>query len=202
MNRKTPRFAISALAATTLAGCLASIGATPGIADPTTTTTATAKATAMAATQQMSGPSLTSHQVGTTPAGTQVDLVCYVHGQKVLGQDAPKYNIYGATPTAAVADRFKNYVIDQGYATIAEISWSDPTAAGAQPGDVIAYDWDNGSDGVIDHLAIVVATADDGRPVVAQHSPSELRPWNTDEKGEALFQKYKESRAYVLHEIA
>lgn len=300
MHRKTLKSATSVMAAAILAGGLASMGTTPATADPTATTTP-AKVTVMADTQQMSGPSLASHQVGTSPAGTQIDVVCYTRGQKVqgyfsssipggwddlwyrhttgvwsadvdletgsndpvtppcptrkfnpanavlyaldhvgdtdalgsdctyfvssawwyaglprsdqwtdgvtqkvLGQDAPKYNIYGATPTAAVADRFKNYVINQGYAAITEISWSDPTAAGAQPGDVIAYDWNNGADGVIDHLAIVTSIADDGRPVVAQHTPSDRRPWNTDPKGIELLKlpQYKGARAYLLREIA
>lgn len=300
MNRKTLRSATGVVVAAIIAGGLASVGTTPAVADPAATT-ATAKATVMADTQQMSGPSLASRQVGTSPAGTRLDLVCYTHGQKVqghfsssipggwddlwyrdttgvwqadvdletgsnapvtpacpdrmfnpamavlyaldhvhdtdalgsdctyfvssawwyaglprsdqwtdgatqkvLGQDAPKYNIYGATPTAAVADRFKNYVISQGYATITEISWSDPTAAGAQPGDVIAYDWNNGADGVIDHLAIVTNIADDGRPAIAQHTPSRRRPWNVDDKGIELPQvpQYKGARAYLLREIA
>lgn len=300
MNRKTLRSATSVVVAAIIAGGLASVGTTPAMADPAATT-GTTKATVMADTQQMSGPSLTSPQVGTSPAGTELDLICYTHGQrvqgyfspsnpsgwddlwyrdskglwypdvdletgsndpvtpacparmfnpanavlyaldhyreksflqsdctyfvssawwyaglprsdqwtdgatqKVLGQDAPKYNIYGATPTAAVADRFKNYVINQGYATITQISWPDPTAGGAQPGDVIAYDWNNGADGVIDHLAIVTNVAHDGRPVVAQHSPSRRRPWNVDEKGTALLQvsQYKGARAYLLREIA
>ena len=116
----------------------------------------------------------------------------------------PVNTVYGTTPAAASADWFKNYVVDQGYATIKEIDWSDSTAAGAQPGDVIAYDWDNGADGKVDHLALVVGLSTvNGQPIIMQHSPSRTRYWSLDGNGTPLTQtaKYKGARAYLLHEI-
>lgn len=102
-------------------------------------------------------------------------------------------NPNGATFNASVADGFKNYVVNNGLATINQVSYSDSTAGGAQLGDVIAYDWD--SNGVVDHVAIVINYSGD-RPNVAQHTQSGIRPWNISFGGAGL-----SGRVYLLHEI-
>jgi hypothetical protein len=82
---------------------------------------------------------------------------------------------------AAHADVFKNYVVKHGIATIKEVRWADNTAGGAQMGDIIGYDWNNGADGVLDHLAIVTFRNQHGYPFVSQHSSPRLnRYWSWD----------------------
>jgi len=104
-------------------------------------------------------------------------------------------NVWGATFNAAVADGFKNYVVNSGFATINQISgYGDVTAGGAQLGDVIAYDWN--SDGFVDHLAIVVGFQSNGTVIVAQHTVGVVRNWNISSTGAALA-----GRSYLLHEV-
>jgi len=85
------------------------------------------------------------------------------------------------TPTATYANLLPKYLEDQGLAKVHKITWSDNTAYGAQLGDLIAYDWDGGSDGSIDHLAIVTKLNSRGYPYVSQHSSNRLnRYWSWD----------------------
>jgi Putative amidase domain len=112
----------------------------------------------------------------------------------------------GPTKPAADADYFKNYMRNSGRATITEIKWSDNTAGGAQLADVIGYDWDKasggkGSDGVIDHLAIVTGFTSDHYPLVTQHTPSRLdRGWSWDPDNNNWIEKTNPgSRAYLIH---
>lgn len=81
----------------------------------------------------------------------------------------------GVTRTAAVADELVNYLVREGLATKTLITWSDNTAGGPDIGDLIAYDWDNGADGTMDHIAVVTGFTDEGYPLVSQHSPTQ---WN------------------------
>lgn len=78
------------------------------------------------------------------------------------------------TIAATNANDFVNYLVDNGLATKTPINWSDNTAGGAQLGDFIAYDWDGGSDGTIDHVAVVTGFAPGtSYPTVTQHSPAQ-----------------------------
>jgi hypothetical protein len=110
--------------------------------------------------------------------------------------------IPGPTINAAYADAFKNYVVNSRIATIKEVRWSDNTAGGAQLGDVIGYDWDNGADGRLDHLAIVTSLNSQGYPSVTQHSPSRTRFWSWDpRKGNWIEFAHPGARVYLLHII-
>ena len=103
---------------------------------------------------------------------------------------------------ASGADYLKNHLVkDTGMATITELSWSDNTAGGAQLGDLIAYDWDNGADGVIDHHAIVTDFTAEGYPVVSQHSHAQLkRYWSYSETGKDWVENTnKGARVYLIH---
>lgn len=110
---------------------------------------------------------------------------------------------YLTQPRAATgADYLKNYLVnDTGMATITELSWSDNTAGGAQPGDIIAYDWDNGADGVIDHLAIVTGATSEGYPLVSQHTTAQYdRYWSYSESGKDWIENAeKGARVYLIH---
>jgi len=109
----------------------------------------------------------------------------------------------GPSVAAIRADAFKNAVINAGYATITELSWSDNTAGHAQIGDVIAYDWDRGADGFVDHLAIVTSLNAQGYPSVTQHSAARVdRYWSWDPAGNDWIQNtYPGARVYLLHII-
>lgn len=72
--------------------------------------------------------------------------------------------------TAADAEYLYEYLQDNKLATKRKVTWSDNTVQGAQAGDVIAYDWDGGSDGSIDHL-VLVTKVDSTGVYVSQHSP-------------------------------
>lgn len=110
---------------------------------------------------------------------------------------------YLLQPRAATgADYLKNYLVnDTGMATITELKWSDNTAGGAQPGDIIAYDWNSGADGVIDHLAIVTGSTPEGYPLVSQHTPAQYdRYWSYSESGRDWIENAeKGARVYLIH---
>ena len=94
------------------------------------------------------------------------------------------------TPDATTADDFFTYfegLINTGLVTITPIDWSDNTAADAQLGDFIAYDWQGtgpqyagGSDGIIDHIAVVTYVSPaTGYPSVSQHTETRVnRFWS------------------------
>ena len=86
-------------------------------------------------------------------------------------------------------------------ATITELKRSDNTAGGAQPGDIIAYDWNSGADGVIDHLAIVTGSTPEGYPLVSQHTPAQYdRYWSYSESGRDWIENAeKGARVYLIH---
>jgi hypothetical protein len=109
----------------------------------------------------------------------------------------------GPSKIAANADMFKNYMVSTGRATISEINWSDNTAGGAQLADVIAYDWNNGADGIVDHVAMVTSFTADGYPQVSQHSPTRLnRGWSWDPEASKWIElSHPGSRAYLIHFI-
>ncbi len=112
----------------------------------------------------------------------------------------------GVTVAAINADAFVNYMTTSGTAERREIRWSDNTAAGAELGDVIAYDWESasgrpGADGRIDHLAMVTKFNGDGFPLVSQHTPGQLnRYWSYSESADDWIENAKPgARAYLIH---
>jgi hypothetical protein len=104
----------------------------------------------------------------------------------------------GPSPTAVNADMLKNYLLDNGLATISEVAWSDNTAGGAQLGDIIGYDWNEpGADGVLDHLAIVTSLNDSGYPSVTQHDPNQAsRFWSWSLNENDWIERYYLSQGY------
>lgn len=107
----------------------------------------------------------------------------------------------GPTKAAASADHFVKYAASSGLATVREVAWSDNTAGGAELGDVIAYDWNDGADGVMDHVAVVTGFADGGYPTVTQHSAPRLdRGWSWDVDGENWIEyTMPGSKVYLVH---
>ncbi|WP_119699185.1 MULTISPECIES: amidase domain-containing protein [Rhodococcus] len=107
----------------------------------------------------------------------------------------------GPTKAAASANHFTDYMRSSGTAEIRPIKWSDNTAAGAQLGDIIAYDWDDGADGKMDHLAIITSFTDDGYPLVTQHSPTRTnRGWSWDPSaGTWIEYSHPGAKAYLIH---
>jgi hypothetical protein len=98
-----------------------------------------------------------------------------------LFDQAARSQYPGPSQTAAEADYLVKYLVGNGYATITQIDWTDNTAAGAQPGDLIAYHWNDWEQPtVVDHLAIVDHLNADGYPVIDQHSPEHQRYWSWD----------------------
>jgi hypothetical protein len=96
-----------------------------------------------------------------------------------------------ASPSDAIAinaNSLVEYLRRKGKATKISVKWSDNTAGGARVGDLIAYDWNRGwknlavgSDGIIDHLAVVTSLNAKGQPSVTQHSPNrQSRFWSWD----------------------
>ncbi|WP_204015135.1 amidase domain-containing protein [Virgisporangium aurantiacum] len=120
---------------------------------------------------------------------------------------ARKLNVPGPTKAAAQANFFRNTVSDEGFAIVTEIRWSDNTAGGAKLGDVIAYDWDKGpnnsqrgSDGLIDHLAIVTHFNQDGYPEVSQHTAARTnRYWSWDPEGNWIEFTHPTAKVYLIH---
>lgn len=105
------------------------------------------------------------------------------------------------TAAAVNANEFTRYMKRSGTAEVKEIDWSDNTAGGAKLGDVIAYDWDSGADGKIDHLAIVTNFTKEGYPYVTQHSPNQIdRYWSYSET-EHNWIEYASpgAKAYLIH---
>lgn len=90
-------------------------------------------------------------------------------------------NWYGSkTLTAIRAELLPDYLVSAGLATKKTIYWGDNTAAGAQIGDLIVYDWDNGADGKIDHVSIVTGFSGT-YPLVSQHTTARWnRGWSWD----------------------
>jgi hypothetical protein len=86
------------------------------------------------------------------------------------------------TLTATNANDLVAYLVAAGMATKTPINWADNTANGAELGDLIVYDWDHGSDGTIDHVAVVTGYAPGTNyPTVSQHSANRLnRYWSWD----------------------
>lgn len=118
---------------------------------------------------------------------------------------ASKWNFPGPTGTAAHADHFKNYMVDESLATVTEIRWSDNTAGRARLGDVIAYDFRDakgnpGADGIIDHLSIVTSLNDEGYPFVTEHSVANVdRYWSWSINGDDWWENARPgSRAYLI----
>lgn len=108
------------------------------------------------------------------------------------------------TVPAVRADALKNALIGAGFAMIREVRWSDVTAGGAQIGDLIAYDWnDGGADGFIDHLAIITYLDAQGGPSVTQHSvPRKNRYWSWDPgKNNTIPATHPGSRVCLIHII-
>jgi hypothetical protein len=99
--------------------------------------------------------------------------------QSKLATHSPAYNP-GSTKDPAEADYF-NYMVHSVKATMHKSSWGIKTAGGTQLAEVVAYDWNNGADGFVDHVGIITGFADDGSPLVSQHSPARLnRGWAWD----------------------
>lgn len=97
------------------------------------------------------------------------------------GQLASKRHLPGPTKTAAQAQMLVDYLTSHALATRVPVAWSDNTAGGAQPGDLIAYHWNPGEPAdQIDHLAVVSDMNADGFPNIAQHTPARHRYWSYD----------------------
>lgn len=112
----------------------------------------------------------------------------------------------GPTAAAANADAFFRYMKGKPeLAQVSDITWSDNSADGAALGDVIAYDWNDGADGSIDHLAIVTGFTPDGNPVVSQHTPAQAnRYWSYSEGAHKWIEfayagGHGAPRAYLIH---
>lgn len=110
-------------------------------------------------------------------------------------------NWYGSkTQTAIRAELLPDYLVSVGWATKKTIYWGDNTAAGAQIGDLIVYDWNNGADGTIDHISIV--TGFNGTyPLVSQHTAARWnRGWSWDPSANNWIQSsHPGSVAYLIH---
>lgn len=105
------------------------------------------------------------------------------------------------TINATNADDLVRYLVAAGLATKTPITWSDNTTNGAQLGDLIAYDWNHGSDGTIDHVAIVTGYAPGTHfPTVSQHSQNRLnRYWSFDPTSNGWIENAKEYQAADGH---
>jgi uncharacterized protein YraI len=92
------------------------------------------------------------------------------------------HEIYpGPTKDAVDANDLVNYLVSTGLASRVKISWTDNTASGAQPGDIIAYHWNTGEQSSeVDHLAFVYNLNAQGYPDVVQHSNADYRYWSWD----------------------
>lgn len=113
--------------------------------------------------------------------------------------------VAAASPDALVTYLTTPHRIDDAAAyqpaTQTRIAWADNTAAGAQLGDVIAYDWDG--DGTIDHVAIVTHLNGDGYPEVSEHSPTaENRYWSYSETDDTWIEAAKPGSVAYLIQIA
>ncbi|KXP04866.1 amidase domain-containing protein [Tsukamurella tyrosinosolvens] len=114
---------------------------------------------------------------------------------------ASRLMIPGPSKAAMSADHFVKYMARTGRAVVAPIKWSDNTAGGAKTADVIAYDWENGADGTIDHIAIVTGFASGGYPLVSQHTPAQLNrgwSWSLD-AGQWIEYAKPGAKAYLVH---
>ena len=121
---------------------------------------------------------------------------------KDQGKWASKNLAPGVTVAAANANKFVQYTQQAGIATMKEVSWSDNTVGGADYGDIIAYDWnEGGADGVIDHLAMVTGFTPEGYPLVSQHSPGQVnRFWSWSEEQHNWIEKsVPGAKVYLLH---
>lgn len=85
------------------------------------------------------------------------------------------------TATATVADKLTDYLVKEAkVATKIPLNWRKNEVPQASVGDLIAYDWDNGADGTIDHLSMITGfSAKNGQyPLVSQHTPEQRdRGW-------------------------
>jgi hypothetical protein len=116
------------------------------------------------------------------------------------GSDKGPFAYPGPTKDSAYAPALVDYLVSHGLATEHTIRWSDNTAGGARIGDVIAYSWNNPSDGVIDHVAIV--TGFNGTyPLVSQHTERRLnRGWSWDPSaGNWIQYSHPGSVAFLIH---
>lgn len=107
------------------------------------------------------------------------------------------------TVAAVNANEFTRYMKNSGTAEVKEVAWSDNTAGGAELGDIIAYDWDSGADGKIDHLAIVTDFTKEHYPYVTQHSPNQIDRYWSYSATEKNWIEYASpgSKAYLIHII-
>lgn len=112
-----------------------------------------------------------------------------------------RYLLPGYTKAAINANEFTQYMKRSGTAEVQELAWSEKPA-NAWPGDIIAYDWDNGADGVIDHLAMITGGTKDG-PFVSQHSPGQRNrywSWSIEQNG-WIQEKMPGARVYLIRII-
>jgi hypothetical protein len=130
---------------------------------------------------------------------------------KTSGWTSKSYNVFdqasgkmypGPSKAAAAADYFKNAILTASYGNIKELSWDTASANSAQVGDVIAYDWNGGADGAVDHVSIVTKVSN-GVVYVTQHSPRRLdRQWNWDPSKNKRIDKTADgtgARVYLIH---
>lgn len=108
------------------------------------------------------------------------------------------------TATATVADALKNYLVNEAdVATIRQLNWRINEVPDAALGDIIAYDWDNGADGKIDHLSMITGFSSDNNqyPLVSQHTPEQRdRGWTwADTSGTWIEHAKPGARVYLIH---
>lgn len=108
------------------------------------------------------------------------------------------------TATATVADRLKNYLVNEiKIATIHELDWRVNEVPRAELGDIVAYDWNHGADGIIDHLSMVTGFSETNTqyPLVSQHTPEQRdRGWTWSETSETWIEHASPgARVYLIH---
>lgn len=124
-------------------------------------------------------------------------------GQLAQPSSASDVVFGGPTKTAVAADFLKNYLVDNGLATIQEIDLRQNDVPDAMLGDIIAYDWDPDGvpDGKVDHLTMVTGSSG-YYPLVSSHTnPAFDRGWTWDTRNDNWieFTKPVKPRVYLLH---
>ena len=101
-----------------------------------------------------------------------------------------------------IATAFKNYVTDNGWATIVPLNLNDPSSAGmAQAGDLIYYTWGNGGT----HMAMV--TSMNGSTALMTEQTGGSPPysvnvqWNLAQTdgGQPILSRHPAAQAWLLH---
>lgn len=104
----------------------------------------------------------------------------------------------GPSRTTMLADELRLFLVDSGQAQTTEAALSRASIRGAQPGDLVVYDWNH--NGVMDHVSVVDSTGPGGT-LIDQHNVNRHRQrWNySSEKHEPIARAYAHPRAYLVH---